>query len=218
MADEGGAMKEEEAMVEYDCASCESHLCRHGVDCYGLAEDAVGLYAQADPMDMKLTRAAATVEVEGYMRWPRALEIIRFAEVAGFSHLGLAFCIGLAEEAGIYGELLEKRFRVSSACCKVCSIPKSQFGLDQLHPDDPQEAQCVPLCQAEMLNRAGTELNILIGLCVGHDALFLKHSAAPVTTLIVKDRVLGHNPAAALYSQYWRKRLRKAVDAASDGS
>ncbi len=156
---------------------------------------------------MNLTRAAAEIEAQGYMQWPRALEIVRFAEVAGFTHLGLAFCIGLAEEARTYKSFFDKRFRISSVCCKVCGIPKSRFGLAQIHPEDPQEALCAPLCQAEMLNRAGTELNILIGLCVGHDALFTKHSSAPVTTLIAKDRVLGHNPAAAVYSRYWLKRL-----------
>lgn len=50
-----------------------------------------------------------------------------------------------------------------------------------------------------------TDLNIAIGLCVGHDALFSKYSDAPVTTLIAKDRVLGHNPVAALYSGYYKK-------------
>jgi len=43
---------------------------------------------------------------------------------------------------------------------------------------------------------------------VGHDSLFIKYSKAPVTTLITKDRVLGHNPAAALYtSGFYYKRL-----------
>lgn len=200
-------MEKEKQAEEYDCASCETRFCPDGLDCFGLAEHAVELYAGADASDMNLTRAAAKIEAQGYMRWPRALEIIRFAEEAGFSHLGIVFCIGLADEAQIYKEILDKHFRVSSVCCKVCGVPKSQFGLDQVHPENPQEAQCAPLCQAEMLNQAGTELNVLIGLCVGHDALFYKHSAAPVTTLIVKDRVLGHNPAAALYSRYWRQRL-----------
>jgi len=43
-----------------------------------------------------------------------------------------------------------------------------------------------------------------VGLCVGHDMLFTRHSRAPVTTLVVKDRVLAHNPAGALYSGYYR--------------
>ena len=53
-----------------------------------------------------------------------------------------------------------------------------------------------------------TDLNVIIGLCVGHDSLFIKYSKALVTTLITKDRVLGHNPAAALYtSGFYYKRL-----------
>ena len=35
--------------------------------------------------------------------------------------------------------------------------------------------------------------------------MFSKYSDAPVTTLIAKDRVLGHNPVAALYSGYYKK-------------
>lgn len=40
---------------------------------------------------------------------------------------------------------------------------------------------------------------MVIDLCAGYDSLFYKYSEAPVTTLIVKGRVLGHNPVAALY-------------------
>jgi uncharacterized metal-binding protein len=61
-----------------------------------------------------------------------------------------------------------------------------------------------------LLAAAGSELNVLIGLCVGHDSLFFQHSKAPVTVLMVKDRVTGHNPAAALYtSRSYYRRLRK---------
>ena len=58
---------------------------------------------------------------------------------------------------------------------------------------------CSPVLQARKLAKAGTELNIVVGLCVGHDPLFNKHSRALTTTLIVKDRVTGHNPAVPLY-------------------
>jgi uncharacterized metal-binding protein len=43
---------------------------------------------------------------------------------------------------------------------------------------------------------------VIVGLCLGHDMLFTMNSKAPVTTLIVKDRLLGHNPVIALYSNY----------------
>ncbi len=69
---------------------------------------------------------------------------------------------------------------------------------------------CNPILQAQLLNKEKTDLNILIGLCVGHDSLFIKYSEAIVTTLIAKDRVLGHNPAAALYlsDTYYSKLCR----------
>jgi uncharacterized metal-binding protein len=47
-------------------------------------------------------------------------------------------------------------------------------------------------------------MNLIVGLCLGHDILFTMNSKAPVTTLIVKDRMLGHNPVIALYSNYHR--------------
>ena len=62
------------------------------------------------------------------------------------------------------------------------------------------ESMCNPILQAKVLAAQKTDFNILIGLCVGHDTLFLKHTEAPATVMIVKDRVLGHNPVAALYT------------------
>ena len=58
---------------------------------------------------------------------------------------------------------------------------------------------CNPILQARHLNRLGTELNIVVGLCVGHDSMFYKYSEALTTTLVAKDRVTGHSPAAPLY-------------------
>jgi uncharacterized metal-binding protein len=40
----------------------------------------------------------------------------------------------------------------------------------------------------------------MLGLCVGHDSLFLKHIKGYATVFAVKDRVTGHNPMAALYT------------------
>jgi uncharacterized metal-binding protein len=65
---------------------------------------------------------------------------------------------------------------------------------------------CNPILQASILNREQTDFNILLGLCVGHDALFFKYAKAPCTVLAVKDRVFGHNPLAAIYNidSYYR--------------
>ena len=66
---------------------------------------------------------------------------------------------------------------------------------------------CNPLLQAEVLNQEKTEFNVVLGLCVGHDSLFLKKSDALCTVLAAKDRVTGHNPLAALYTlhSYYQK-------------
>jgi uncharacterized metal-binding protein len=80
-------------------------------------------------------------------------------------------------------------------------VPKERLGLrdeDKIRPGT-YEAMCNPLSQAELLNDAGCELNIVLGLCVGHDSLFFKHSKGLATTLVAKDRVLAHNPVGALH-------------------
>jgi uncharacterized metal-binding protein len=50
-----------------------------------------------------------------------------------------------------------------------------------------------------VVNDTKCDFNVLLGLCVGHDSLFLKYAKAPSTVLAVKDRVMGHNPLAAVY-------------------
>jgi uncharacterized metal-binding protein len=150
-------------------------------------------------------RAATSVEGKYYCRETRLGEIILFAEEMGYRKLGIAFCIGLKEEAHILEQILKRRFEIVSVCCKVASVPKSDFGLEQIDPGKNVEVMCNPVGQAQILNEAGTEMNIICGLCVGHDALFTQQSISPTTTFIVKDRVLGHNPAAALYVSYIRK-------------
>jgi len=98
-------------------------------------------------------------------------------------------------------------FKVYTVMCKCGSIDKVELGV----PEDYKimgpgtfESGCNPILQAELLNRAGTDLNIIVGLCIGHDILFTKYSKAPVTTLIVKDRLTGHNPVISLYTIYHR--------------
>ena len=71
---------------------------------------------------------------------------------------------------------------------------------------DRFEAGCNPIVQAEILNSGNLDLHIIVGLCIGHDLLFTMFSKAPVTTLIVKDRVTGHNPFASLFSGYHNPR------------
>jgi len=139
----------------------------------------------------------------------RIEEIAEFARKLGVRRLGLAFCVGLRLEARAVARLYQGwGFEVVSVICKVGGIDKEEIGLSgeqKIVPGQP-EAMCNPVLQALVMNRAGTGLNVLLGLCVGHDAMFLKESMAPCTVLAVKDRVLGHNPLAAVYNleSYYR--------------
>ncbi|MBN2109761.1 MAG: DUF1847 domain-containing protein [Methanosarcinaceae archaeon] len=184
------------------CALCDEKECREGKDCTGQADDTI-----YEGYDLGSMKTSASIEARYYMQKTRLEELILYSREMGYKRLGLAFCIGLEKEARIIHRILEKEFEVFSVCCKVSGIDKEKYGLDKLHPEkfDPT---CNPIGQAEVLNKKGTQLNIIIGLCMGHDILFTQHSAAPVTTLIVKDRVLAHNPAGAIYSGYYlRKRF-----------
>jgi uncharacterized metal-binding protein len=191
-----------------DCARCKTVDCyTKGKDCTGGKDDIAGLYKK-DPQALAIMEAAAELEAEGYMLLPRVQEVILFGLKMGYRHLGMAFCAGLHREARLLEELLAPHFKITSACCKVCGIAKDDFNLPKVRVT-AREVICNPVGQADILNRAATELNLLLGLCLGHDMLFNKHSAAPVTTVIVKDRVLANNPAGALYSSHWMRMIKE---------
>ncbi len=159
----------------------------------------------------KIHKAASIVEKEGYCIWPRLREIVEFAKKLNMKKLGVAFCIGLSDEAKLIVKYLEsKGFEVYSVCCKCGGVDKTWLGLGEEQKLRPgrHESMCNPIVQAMLLNHVKTDLNIIVGLCVGHDTLFIMYSKAPVTYLIVKDRVTGHNPIAAIYAQrYFKTRL-----------
>jgi len=190
------------------CGRCESKECRDGKDCFSQAGNHKQLYQ--DGQIAKLHKAASAIEGRYYGKETRLGEIILFAKELGYKKIGLAFCIGLSEEAKIIDKILSKHFEVVSVCCKLCGIDKKDFDLLQISSEN-DEVMCNPAGQAQLLNEEKTQLNVLCGLCVGHDAIFAKVSDAPVTTLIAKDRVLAHNPAAAIYCQYIRKRFNETV-------
>ena len=190
------------------CARCESKECSDGKDCFGAADRHRALYD--DPKLRELHRAATAIEGRHYLEAVRLEEIILFGREIGAERIGLAFCVGLSEEAEVVDEILGRHFDVVSVCCKACGIDKADLELEQID-ENRRESICNSIGQAELLNDAGTGLNVICGLCVGHDAVFSMRSKAPVTTLIAKDRVLAHNPAGAIYCRYLRRRFEDEV-------
>jgi uncharacterized metal-binding protein len=185
-------------------------------------EDSFALYT-GDDEDARLAFNAARVEGLCYQkqpgtdavmaRWTRVEDTIALAKLMGWQRIGIATCIGLLYETEQLTAILTAQgLEPLSVCCKAGSIDKLKLGLaeaDKVRPGTFEPA-CNPIAQAELCNQAKTDMNIIVGLCVGHDMLFTKYSQAPVTTLVCKDRVTGHNPAAVLYGQnFYYKRLQK---------
>ena len=215
---EGGA-------VMYTCASCNVIACNKGEkenlpqNCPMANEEFFTkiLSKYNDPKYKEVFIVSSEIEAAGYCKWPRLFETIEFCKRLKYKKIGVAFCLGLKSEASIITSIIKSHgFDVVSIACKAGGIAKETVGIPKEHKVHPEdfEAICNPITQAMLLNEQDTEFNIAVGLCVGHDSLFYKHSDAMVTTLIAKDRVLAHNPVGAVYcaSGYFKGRLAPGAE------
>ena len=163
-----------------------------------------------DEENNRVSVISAQIENEFYLQYTRVEEVMEFSRRMGFHKIGIATCVGLIEESRILARILRKNgFEVYGAVCKIGSFLKADVGVSQDDMTRTGAVMCNPIMQAEVLNQAGTDFNVVMGLCVGHDSLFYKYSEALVTTLVAKDRVLAHNPVGALYQAkaYYRNKL-----------
>ncbi len=162
----------------------------------------------------KIAYYSAVVENEGYCKKTRIEETMDFLNKCGYKKIGFAFCSGLKYEMEAVSKIfLDNGFEVNSVICKCGSIPKEYIDIKEEQKNNPNEfeAMCNPIGQALLLNECKTDFNVILGLCVGHDSLFIKYSDAPVTVLAAKDRVTGHNPLAPVYlrNSYYKKKLQQ---------
>ena len=210
-------MKEEKE-IQHTCVDCGTQNCKFKVRTYpefcpttNLKDEdlqwALERYEEGRNHDIMV--ASAEVEYEGYCQWTRVQEIMEFARKIGAKKIGIANCIGLINEARIFAKILRANgFEAYAIICKVAGKSKSSLGIPA-KCEEIGASMCNPILQARLLNEAKTDLNVVIGLCVGHDSLFYKYSDAYVTTLVTKDRVTGNNPTAALYTaqSYYKKKF-----------
>lgn len=173
----------------------------------------------------EFARMASVQEFQCYERLPDGLrtklprieELIQFARKCGYQRLGLAHCGGLMYEAGLVTGILEANgFEVVSVQCKTGAVPKERIGInpdEKIAGPEAWETMCNPIVQAMIINRAKVDMAVMLGLCIGHDTLFIKYCDVPLTVLAVKDRVTGHNPLAAVYASgtYYR-RLKSKIE------
>lgn len=207
------------------CVRCAQPLCHFGIKegvpgfCPTVnrqEELAAARAALADEVIRNAAREASRVEGAGYCEWTRVREVMEYARRLDVRRIGIAFCVGLKNEARLFSDILESNgFETVSVCCKVGGEPKEDLGLSDSEKVLPgvYESYCNPAAQAMILDGAGCGLNVLVGLCVGHDSLFFKHTDTLTTVLVAKDRVTGHNPAAALYtSNSYYSKLKNPTD------
>ena len=144
------------------------------------------LYTEDDIKSMKLANDA---------RLPgknRVEEIRNYAKIAGIKRIGIANCVAVQKEADAVIDMLSTDLEVFSVDCKYNRIASSEFV-----GQEAKGVSCNPSGQAAYLAENSTELNIVMGLCVGHDMIFAAKSKVPSTTLVVKDREFKHNPIEA---------------------
>ncbi|WP_031516928.1 DUF1847 domain-containing protein [Desulfofalx alkaliphila] len=191
------------------CATCKQeprNRCdRDGYDCTNGKLDTAAYYHEDENKNPH--RISGYLQKEYGNNLTRLEEIIQYCKQMNYKRVGLAFCVGLADESRIVSDIFSKEFEVMSVCCKLCGLDKKDFDVPKVK-DGRFEAICNPVGQAEILNRSNVDINVLIGLCVGHDILFTKYAKAPCTVFAVKDKLLANNPLGVVYSGYWRKRYK----------
>ena len=194
------------------CVDCSVTACRFGKDNYPefcltkkLSEDdkeeVLPKYF-SDDITSKCSVCSVEVEGEYYGQMARVEETMEFARRIGAEKIGLAYCSDMVNEAELYARILRiNGFSVVSVICKYGELDEGAV----LYGTPNGRVMCNPIGQAQFLNAAKTDMNILIGLCVGSDSLFIKHSDALTTIMINKDRLTCNNPAVTLYRPERRK-------------
>jgi len=199
-----------EDLSNFDCLACRDKICLRGRKCNpGL----ISLRTEIDKDVRSILESARDITLERERKLCRLAELVYFCLEMNYHRIGLAFCVDLNEPTEILAAVLRRFFDVFPVCCKIGgkhgTNPIADIG-ETVNTSEFEQIACNPLGQAEILNRIETNLNIIVGLCVGVDCLFAKASHAPVTTLFVKDKSLANNPIGALYSDYYLKEATRS--------
>ena len=190
-----------------NCAYCTSQACqtrcREGLpeDCpmedAGRVEADCSCYHQEENQDFYADSIESMKQSFGKM--PRIIEAVNFCRLRGYQKIGVAYCSGVLKKGIAVAQIFEKHgFEVVSVGCKLGGFSPEELIDDLPEPPvqgetgRPKRAICNPIGQARFLNEQKTDFNVVVGLCVGHDSLFFRYSHAPVTVVVLKDRLFPH--------------------------
>ena len=177
-----------------DCTKCTLKGCRKSSPCTDRSNDYLENYTSKENLDYTKT-ASRLIDNGRAGTLTRIEEIIEYSKLRGYKHIGVAYCYGMEKEAVALRKYLQNAsFKLTMVSCTVDGLKESQIDPDKTN----DTISCNPLGQANVLNSAGVELTILMGLCLGHDIILQKNLTMDFTTFIVKDRVKKHNPLLGL--------------------
>ena len=179
------------------CLYCEEHQCNEGKTC--ILSSNLHQVKESKVIN-QILNSALDISLEDERTLCRLSELIYFALEMNYKKIGIAYCSDLSEPAEIVSQVLRRFFDVTQVCCKIGGkqLPESTL-------NGKNKIVCNPRGQADILNMADVDLNIIIGLCIGIDCIFTKLSKAPVSTLFVKDKSLSNNPIGAVYLDHYLK-------------
>jgi uncharacterized metal-binding protein len=143
-----------------------------------------------DQQSLEIMRTAEDAFERGVNR---VQEIKNFARNAGIKRIGIGHCVSFPKEKEAVKQFLSDEFEVFSIDCKCGRVP-----MHEMLGGASNSIMCNPAGQAEYLKENNTELNISMGLCVGHDMVFNQKSSAPVTVLLIKDHANRQNPMESI--------------------
>jgi uncharacterized metal-binding protein len=195
--------READRTIPLDCLECRDRRCLQGEACPYLGPLP---RSASDPETLKILESAWDVALEEERALCRIAELVYFALEMGYQRIGLAFCEDLREPADILTGVLRRFFQVHAVGCKLRSEPYVDPAGGSGDPHGSPSVggvPCDPRGVAAILNARNTELNVVVGFCVGADCIFHRNSHAPVTTIFLKDKSLANNPIGAVYSHYY---------------
>lgn len=181
-----------------NCTLCQNKTCRSGQDC-ARQDPAPLLKRYREPENLKLAHDASKLIDNGRAgTLSRVEELLELIQIHGYQKTGIAYCYGLEKEAALFSALFKQaHIRHTAVCCTAGAVLEKEI--------DPAKTKntvsCNPLGQGEWLKKAGVDLIVELGLCLGHDILF--HRAVlgiDLTVLAVKDRKFAHCPLKGLES------------------
>ncbi len=193
----------------FACAVCKTQSCFRGdlerqpVTCPNrqqpeLAHDPAPYLAEPLRTEMRIADELPFDEL--CQKRSRVEELVAFAKEHGMRRLGIAYCVTLTEEAQALGRTLAASgLEAELVCCRVGALDRAEVDLPKKNPEK-YSSSCNPVAQAKLLDARDVQLIVAMGLCLGHDLILQKEARAPVTTLVVKDRVHANDPLAALRS------------------